>query len=144
MRVIYRGQKPSWMPLFQEAVKFACQKLELDEKDIKIEFLFFKPSGFGPINGQFCHYKNVPYKIEIEKCLNGADAILTVFHELVHWQQCIKGAFNQGNQTWYGKKFSRANKLKDYLDLPWEVEARSMAKTMAEEWITCRNNQNKK
>lgn len=58
------------------------------------------------------------YQISINSTLNRDDVIETLFHELVHLDQYLRGDFDQELRLWKGKKYDCT-----YVDLPWEIEA---------------------
>lgn len=122
------------MPEFKRAVSFACTFLGIDEKTVKIEFAFLPNSGGFENSGFFYHSKNKPIKIQIEKCLNKNAVIMAVFHELVHWQQCIRKAYSDGDFCWFGVKYCQPNNYTSYLNLPWEKEAREIAIKIAQKF----------
>ena len=65
-------------------------------------------------------------EIEINNDLSVNDAIVTIFHEMVHCRQILEGRLVQDNpSTWDGKEYEC-----DYANLPWEVEAYELERKM--------------
>ena len=74
------------------------------------------------------------FNIEIHKKLKGNDFITTIFHEMVHVKQLVRGEF------WTECNFYKTHE--EYLNLPWEIEAYKMQEVLLERWnSTITNNQ---
>jgi hypothetical protein len=129
----YKG-KIEWVAEFERAIKFACSFLCIDYSTIKIEFAFLPATNGVQNNGFFFHTGNKPIKIQIEKALNKNAAIMAAFHELVHWQQCIREAYKEGDFSWFGVKYCQPKNYTEYLNLPWEKEAREVAIKIAQKF----------
>jgi hypothetical protein len=69
------------------------------------------------------------YIIEVDPRANIEDVIKTFFHELGHIKQFLYGSLVYDQDIWYWKKkdFTNTQSHLNYLDLPWEVEARAFA-----------------
>jgi hypothetical protein len=69
------------------------------------------------------------YIIEVDPRANIEDVIKTFFHELGHIKQFLSGSLVYDQDIWYWKKkdFTNTQSHLNYLDLPWEVEARVFA-----------------
>lgn len=59
---------------------------------------------------------------------------MAVFHELVHWQQCLRKAFGNDEFTWFKVKYCQPKNYGEYLNLPWEKEAREVAIKIAQKF----------
>ena len=65
-------------------------------------------------------------EIELNSKLSYDEAVVTIFHELVHCRQILEGRLVQGNpSTWDGVEYNC-----DYMQLPWEIEAYQLEKEM--------------
>lgn len=111
--------KPSKVsnPLMDKMVIFAADFLEIDET-IEVDF----EADFDDIAG-FCDYdKEEGVTIGINPNLSRTEICKTLFHEMVHAKQYIKGELVSGigrkPSRWLGKEVKA-----DYMDLPWEREA---------------------
>jgi len=69
------------------------------------------------------------YIIEVDPRESIKDVIKTFFHELGHIKQFLSGSLVYDQDIWYWKKkdFTNTQSHLNYLDLPWEVEARVFA-----------------
>ena len=69
------------------------------------------------------------YIIEVDPRASIDDVIKTFFHELGHIKQFLSGSLVYDQDIWYWKKkdFTNTQSHLNYLDLPWEVEARAFA-----------------
>lgn len=73
-------------------------------------------------------------EIELNNELTYEEAIVTIFHELVHCRQILQGRLVQGNpSTWDGVEYTG-----DYWQLPWEVEAYQLEGKMYGEYRNSR------
>lgn len=127
------GKKPDWLKELKEALAFALKDLGISKAKVCVAFL--SNGKFGPQDGAFLHLGNQPQIIYIEKTLNRVKAIQALFHELAHWQQCERGAFDAEDEfTFEGVKYS-CNGFAEYYNAPWEVEARSVALLLCHKWL---------
>lgn len=73
------------------------------------------------------------FELEIKRNLGFHDLVTTVCHEMIHVKQYyrkeLKALFG-GGSTWYGKESNE-----DYENLPWEIEAHKLEKSLAENVI---------
>lgn len=68
--------------------------------------------------------------LAISPSLSGEELVRTVFHELVHANQIIKGVYDPYESTWNGSVYTG-----NYWDLPWEKEAYALEETMYGEYV---------
>ena len=103
--------------LMDSMVIFATDFLEI-EKEIEIDF----DDDFEGSCG-WCTYDDGEIIIGINPKLNKEQICRTLFHELVHAKQYIKGELISGiglkPSRWFGVPYKGEN----YWDLPWEKEA---------------------
>lgn len=90
-----------------------------DRFDISIDVEFVNTSGGGCID-----MEDGEFTIEINKRLGVKSIIKTVIHEMVHVKQYAEGRLTQ--TEWMG----RPHPDLPYRELPWEVEAWNMEKTL--------------
>jgi len=110
--------------LIDRAVSFACSYLELDiDAELMIEFESLKKHQCG-----FCDFEDDEIIVTIAKRLSVHEMLLTLFHEMIHVHQYASGRLEHGSK-WLGKVYKCA-----YDDLPWEIEAHAMEKTMMEKF----------
>lgn len=136
MKVIYLGKEPDWMPEFVQAMEFACYQLNLDISTIKIRFAILNANNKDGNKGGFLHFRSRPVEIQIDKLINKNEAICAGFHELAHWRQCKDGAFNKGDNWWYGTKVVIKKGFNNYWNLPWEIQARRVERFLGELWLS--------
>lgn len=108
------------------SLTFSQEYLELDS-DLLLHIIFSAQT-----DGLFGYYEGVDedeYQIVINNTLTRDDIVETLFHELVHVNQHLKGDFDQELRLWKGKKYDCL-----YLDLPWEVQAFHHQDIMMEEY----------
>ena len=69
------------------------------------------------------------YIIEVDPRASIEDVIKTFFHELGHIKQFLSGSLVYDQDIWYWQKkdFTNTQSHLNYLELPWEVEARAYA-----------------
>ncbi len=104
-------------PLMDKMVVFAADFLEIDETiEIDFEDDFDEECGY-------CNYDKEGITIGINPALSRTEICKTLFHEMVHAKQYIKGELISGvgrkPSRWFGKPVKGDN----YWDLPWEREA---------------------
>ena len=111
--------KPSKVsnPLMDKMVIFAADFLEIDET-IEIDFEDHEDGTCG-----FCDYDSEEgITIGINPKLSRTEICKTLFHEMVHAKQYIRGELISGvgkaPSRWLGKEVTG-----NYMDLPWEREA---------------------
>lgn len=109
--------------LLDKAVSFACDYLDLDV-DLTIEFERLKKDQCG-----FCDYDDDEVILTIAKRLSVREALVTLFHEMIHVQQYVSGRLQHGSR-WLGKVYDC-----DYFDLPWEIEAHELEGVMMKKFI---------
>lgn len=98
-----------------EAIVFASKYLGInDEVLLNISFT----SSIHPVFGFYEGLDDDEYQITINSKISYEDIVETLFHELVHLSQHIRGDFDQDMRMWKGKRYDSS-----YLDLPWEKEA---------------------
>lgn len=75
----------------------------------------------------------------------------TIFHEMVHVMQNLRGDFRRllGGDYYYKNNYYSASKLAsaghdEYMNFPWEIEAREVSKELLKEWYTLVNNKRSK
>lgn len=76
--------------------------------------------------------------IEIDPRYKFKDIFDTIAHELVHSEQYKQGRLKhiEGNlSVWNNRTMSRGTTHKQYLALPWEVEARKRAKEFVDKYF---------
>jgi hypothetical protein len=80
-----------------------------------------------------CNWKPRVFLIEIQSGLNESDYLITLFHELHHCFQHIKGDLRdkKGIRCWKGIDCSEV----DYTNQPWEIEANQREQELYEEYI---------
>lgn len=111
--------------LIDKAVSFACRYLDLNDIDaeLMIEFESLKKHQCG-----FCDYDDEEIVVTIAKRLSVREILLTLFHEMIHVYQYASGRLEHGSK-WLGEVYNCA-----YEELPWEIEAHAMEKTMMEKF----------
>jgi len=115
-----KPNKLSW-DILDSVVSHAIDNLELDTGVIKELNIIFKGA-----NGDNCGYfdgledeDDGIAAIEINSKKSVDVIITTIFHELVHVQQVLTGAFDDVAKTWHGETYANV----DYDNLPWEIDA---------------------
>jgi hypothetical protein len=74
--------------------------------------------------------------ISIRPDMSYEDLVATIFHELVHVRQIVRGELIQASPSiWNGKAYKG-----DYLELPWEKEAYELEHKMVSAFFTRRRN----
>ena len=66
------------------------------------------------------------FEVEIHNRLMGDNLLTAIFHEMVHVKQGVRKEWNDSRQTY--------NSYKEYLALPWEVEAYELQEEILEAW----------
>ena len=81
-----------------------------------------------------CNWRPRKFLIEIHNRLNEEDYIKTLFHELQHVLQHIRGDLRdkRGIRCWKGIDCSELN----YDECPWELEAHSKELELYQEYLT--------
>lgn len=86
------------------------------------------------------------FKIEINPRGSMHKIFDTIFHEMVHVLQDLRGDFRRfvGGDHYYKSEYYSAQKLanagyKDYRNFPWEKEARAISKKLLKEWYDLGN-----
>lgn len=78
-----------------------------------------------------CDMEDNIVEINVNNKLSKQDAIITIFHELVHAEQIMKGKLVVGDgltpSKWYDTIYRST-----YRELPWEVEAFKLEKQLME------------
>lgn len=97
------------------AIVYASQYLNMDD-EILLNISF--TSSIDPVFGFYEGIDDDEYKITINNRISYEDIVETLFHELVHLNQHIRGDFDQDMRMWKGKRYDSS-----YFDLPWEKEA---------------------
>ena len=100
------------------AVVQKCMILS-NRPDISIDVEFVSTAGGGSVD-----MEDGEFTIEINKRLGVKSIIKTVIHEMVHVKQYAEGRLTQ--TEWMG----RPHPDLPYRELPWEVEAWNMEKTL--------------
>lgn len=67
--------------------------------------------------------------IRVNRRANTKEIIATLFHELVHVEQMLSGTLTPDEHSWR-LKWNGQLYEREYLDLPWEMEAFSMEQYM--------------
>ena len=113
-----------------EVIVYASKYLDINNEILlKISFT----SSIDPVFGYYEGIDDDEYQITINSKISYEDIVETLFHELVHLSQHIRGDFDQDMRMWKGKKYDSS-----YFDLPWEKEAFYHQEIMMEEY---RNNE---
>ena len=83
---------------------------------------------------QDCDWRPRDFLIEIQSNLSQKDYIQTLFHELYHCYQHIKGDLRdiRGIRCWKGMKWDDDD---DYDRMPWEIEAYQKEKELYEKYL---------
>jgi hypothetical protein len=112
--------KPSKMsnPLMDKIVVFAADFLELDET-FAIDF----DDDFEGIAGWCTHDYEDGIVISVNPKLSRTEICKTIFHEMVHAKQYVRGELVSGIGLKPSRWFGKAYKSNNYWDLPWEKEA---------------------
>lgn len=76
--------------------------------------------------GYAWEYDDREFKVEINKDLEGDDLLTTVFHEMVHVKQHVRG-------EWCDEGY-RYKTHDEYINLPWEKEAVQLQEVILAEW----------
>ena len=89
---------------------------------------------YGWCTVQDCDWKPRCFLLEIHNRLNLNDYLMTLFHELVHVHQHVRGDLRDKGQLrlWKGIDCSEL----DYDELPWELEAEAMESSLLHEYLT--------
>lgn len=103
------------------AVLFGMNFLGLDQ-NIVIQFETLPKFQCG-----FCDYDEDEIILTLARRLSRREAIVTLFHEMVHVKQHADGRLVNGTH-WCGIDFGNVS----YIDLPWEQEARRLEQVMLE------------
>jgi hypothetical protein len=124
--VTYRKPRKISTKLMDRAVAFASEYLELDSEYVEIDF----EGEFGDCCG-YCEYEDRELTVHINPKLSVEQILLTLFHELVHAKQFVKGSLRMGvglkPSRWKGRDWTET---RSYDDLPWEQEAHELEKVM--------------
>lgn len=88
---------------------------------------------YGYCSVQDCDWKPRYFLIEIQSNLSQKDYIQTLFHELYHCYQHIKGDLRdiRGIRCWRGMDCEDL----DYEQMPWEIEAHQKEKELYEKYL---------
>ena len=82
-------------------------------------------------------YRNEKKKIEIDPRYSAKKVLDTIAHELVHAEQYKQGRLDwdckRFMSVWNGVHHKRGTTHKQYLNLPWEIEARERAAQFVED-----------
>jgi hypothetical protein len=108
--------------LLDSAILFAASFLKVEFK-LLVEFETMQKYLCG-----LCDYDEDEVIITISKRLSRREAIVTLFHELVHAKQYADGRLEQGSK-WLGCIYNCT-----YFELPWEQEAHSLEKVMMQKF----------
>lgn len=116
------------------AIRFFCEHYSLYDHDYTLE-ITFDESMFSSANTVGLFYGDDFKKkghVNLRKTVWTDDLICTIFHELTHFHQHLRGdlwrSFD-GRVMWKGTPFPSMNSddFEIYNNLPWEVEARTIA-----------------
>jgi hypothetical protein len=89
---------------------------------------------YGWCTVQDCDWNPRCFLLEIHNRLNVNDYLTTLFHELVHVHQHVRGDLRDKGplRLWKGIDCSEL----DYEELPWELEAEAMESSLLHEYLT--------
>lgn len=76
--------------------------------------------------GYAWEYDDREFKIEINRALEGDDLLATIFHEMVHVKQHVRGEWCDDGYTYKTHD--------EYVNLPWEKEAVELQEVILAEW----------
>jgi hypothetical protein len=135
LMMYYTTGKPNKVPLalLDEALIFASEYLNIDPSlEIDFEEEFDGKCGFCDLDGK-------DIIISINPKMSVKEIIVTLFHELVHAKQYLKGELvNKDDGSpfkWKGKIFHEHFTI-PYVDLPWEKEAYDLEEKMKDIFYT--------
>lgn len=124
--------------MIKEAITFFLDKNNLNQYNCSVDFYLDSQhlkdrscSGLLEMHSNLRHAK-----VHVKSTIFTNDLLDTIFHELTHLKQHLVGDLKMeyNRDIWKGAPFPTTNftKLKytTYLALPWEVEARKVAKEM--------------
>lgn len=129
--------------MIREAVRFFLDHHKLNDYNCSVDFYVNSPdvlkksgcSGMIMVNRS-----NDQARIHVKHTVFFGDVLNTIFHELTHLKQHLTGDlvadYHYGRDIWKGTPFpvmhmNSANfKYSHYHKLPWEVEARAVAREM--------------
>lgn len=133
----------------KEAAKWVREELALEDADLTLHFFYGEPllvDGDGSMEfGSFLPHGWKSDKASVKVRHNIFIPILeyrTLFHEMVHVKQyaeerMIPGYY--GEVRWEGNIFSVGSdgdmSAQQYLNLPWEIEAREVAQKLFKRWL---------
>jgi hypothetical protein len=102
-------------------------ELEILHRGLRREYVH------GYCSVQDCDWRPRDFLIEIQSNLSQKDYIQTLFHELYHCYQHIKGDLRdiRGIRCWKGMKWDDD----DYDRMPWEIEAYQKEKELYEKYL---------
>ena len=116
LREFYRANVDKFIIAFDEIKKI----LKVND-DVKLLFNNIRKNS---VQGMFTHNTKT-IKIDL-RCYDVTQIVSTIIHEMTHAQQVQdkKLVIDAKSQKWNGKSIELAKSHEDYLNLPWEIEAR--------------------
>ena len=120
IREFYRANVDTFVKAFDEAKKI----LKLSKDDVNMFFRNIRKVG---TTGHFNLDKN---EIAIDvRSYDVKSIVKTIIHELTHVKQVRDGKLKGANKgfVWNNEEFGEAKSHEEYLEFPWEIEARANA-----------------
>ena len=127
VRTVYHNNYLTRQELRHASIFMLAQLVkEPEHSKTKLSIISLAPKVRGLLGLTVPHEKNrYRFKIYLNKNVSKQDQLLALAHELVHVKQFIRRelGLTMGGKTSWKKKMIEESKY-DYLDLPWELEAR--------------------
>ena len=131
MEINIPGRKSATKALIEVGTKFLVKELKLENSTYRLDIL--TEPGMSKTDGirGVVHKLGPRYLVMIiDSKLDYERLLVTLSHEMVHVKQYAKGQVTASRscktQYWMGKKVR-----KDYYDQPWEIEAYSKERNLA-------------
>lgn len=130
----YVKAKKSWSPfehgIVKDAVAWGIKELNLENMgSLKVKLRGAEDGWYGDA----AHLWDDKFLIRLSAKLSVKDLLTTIFHELVHVKQYAFDELEMNTKTarWRGEEIART----EYLQEPWEVEARMLEKQMLKKYL---------
>ena len=121
---------------------FMCKHLPKHKIDLTVNHRgLLREGAYGWCTVLDSDYRPRAFEIEMHNGLNPDHYIMTLFHELWHVYQHVKGTLRDKGQKrlWKGIDCSSL----DYEDQPWEIEASQMEQVLYDEYMNYLTEQSK-
>lgn len=130
-----KGGRKAQRNLAEDVGYWCWDKMMPRKRNMHIDVTMMKPDGLasGYCTG-FIHAGFTDIEIELSKALDDMYSLtLVMCHEMVHAKQIARKEFRQiyHRELWHGEDHTNTR----YRKQPWEIEAYSMDKVLAKEFI---------